>query len=72
MKNVPGVMQFESKRFSVGRISPFSRAFFICASAVRADLQMEKFLKMDFFCFFLPWGSEFELKKLKIHQFSIF
>ena len=36
---LPGVMQFESNRASVGRTSPFSRAFFILSSASFADLK---------------------------------
>lgn len=35
---LPGVIQLESKRASVGRTSPLSRAFFILSSASLADL----------------------------------
>lgn len=37
--NLPGVMQFESNLFSVGRVSPDSLAFRSKASASRADLK---------------------------------
>lgn len=35
---LPGVIQLESKRASVGRTSPLSRAFLILSSASLADL----------------------------------
>jgi len=35
---VPGVMQFESNRFSVGKVSPLEIACFSLSSASRADL----------------------------------
>lgn len=38
---LPGVMQLESKRASVGRTSPLSRAFFILSSASLADLDTQ-------------------------------
>jgi len=34
----PGVMQLESNRFSVGKVSPFEMACFSLSSASRADL----------------------------------
>ena len=37
----PGVMQFESNRFSVGSFSPFDNACFIFSSASFADLKDE-------------------------------
>lgn len=37
---LPGVIQLESKRASVGRTSPLSRAFFILSSASLADLDI--------------------------------
>lgn len=36
---LPGVIQLESNLASVGRISPFSNAFFILSSASFADLK---------------------------------
>lgn len=37
---VPGVMQLESNRFSVGRVSPLEMARFSFSSASRADLSV--------------------------------
>jgi hypothetical protein len=39
----PGVMQLESNLASVGRVSPFCKAFFIFSSASRADLKRNSF-----------------------------
>lgn len=42
---LPGVMQFESNLFSVGRVSPDSLAFLSKASASRADLKIKLYMK---------------------------
>jgi hypothetical protein len=43
MKGVPGVMQLESNRSSVGKTSPRSFAFFSFISASLADRNLEDF-----------------------------
>ena len=46
MKSVPGVMQLESNRSSLGKISPLPSASFSIASAALAERNLEEASKL--------------------------
>lgn len=60
---LPGVIQLESKRASVGRTSPLSRAFLIFSSASLADLDRQTHADHHQLCHFETTNLTAKLKK---------